>query len=107
MKNILVIAFLISASVLVKAQATTTASPDSTSRVEEATPMLSNNQRLYILDDVEITYEEMKKLDAEKIESVTLLKDLKSISAYGDKGKHGVIIISTKNKEKKKMPRKG
>ena len=38
----------------------------------------------------------MKKLDPNKIESVTVLKGDSAIEKYGDKGKNGVVIIKTK-----------
>ncbi|MBQ8888499.1 MAG: TonB family protein [Bacteroidaceae bacterium] len=40
--------------------------------------------------------ETMKNLSAESIESMTVLKDKSAMELYGDKGKDGVIIITTK-----------
>ncbi|WP_159468967.1 M56 family metallopeptidase [Dyadobacter sp. 3J3] len=38
----------------------------------------------------------LSQFDAKKIESVNVLKDQKAIDAYGEKGSHGVISITTK-----------
>ncbi|WP_315818191.1 hypothetical protein [Paraflavitalea speifideaquila] len=38
----------------------------------------------------------LKKLDPHEIESVTVLKDATAITQYGEKGKDGVIVITTK-----------
>jgi len=53
---------------------------------------------LYIVDDKEITKEQLADVKPDMIESVTVLKDKSAIEKYGDKGKDGVIIIKTKNK---------
>ena len=53
---------------------------------------------LVILDDTEISTETMKKLNPEKIESITVLKDVSATAKYGQKGKYGVILITTRKK---------
>lgn len=45
----------------------------------------------------------MEFLNPNDIESVTVWKDAKAISLYGDKGKFGVIAITTKNLSKRKL----
>lgn len=56
---------------------------------------------LVILDDTEISTETMKKLNPEKIESITVLKDVSATAKYGQKGKYGVILITTRKKMNK------
>lgn len=53
---------------------------------------------LVILDDTEVSNETMKKLDPENIESITVLKDVSATAKYGQKGKYGVILITTRKK---------
>lgn len=48
---------------------------------------------LYIIDGKEVS--EIKSLNKESIESIEVLKD-SSARTYGDKGKNGVVIITTK-----------
>lgn len=57
------------------------------------------NQPLYILDGKEISQEEMNKIDPTKIESVNVLKDTHATDKYGEKGKNGVVEISSKKSD--------
>lgn len=50
---------------------------------------------LYILDGKET--ENIKAIDSNTIKSVTILKDASATSIYKEKGKNGVIIITTKD----------
>lgn len=51
---------------------------------------------LIILDGKEVGNKTMKELDPNRIESINVLKDKSATDAYGDKGKNGVIIITSK-----------
>lgn len=51
---------------------------------------------LIIVDDVEYTYDQVSQLDANEIESFTILKDASSTAIYGIKGANGVLIITTR-----------
>ena len=52
---------------------------------------------LYILDGVPLKSSiEISKLNPEEFESVSVLKNPSSISLYGNEGKNGVILITTK-----------
>lgn len=53
---------------------------------------------MVIIDDTEVSTETMKKLDPENIESITVLKDVSATAKYGQKGKNGVILITTRKK---------
>lgn len=59
---------------------------------------LAYKDPLFILDGVEFTAEDLKKIDVASIESMSVLKDKASTDVYGAKGKNGVIIIKTKKK---------
>ena len=60
----------------------------------------SNNGKepLYLVDGKEITREEMNNISPETIDKVEVLKGDSAKEKYGDKGKYGVVLITTKNK---------
>ena len=58
---------------------------------------------LIVVNDTILKYEVMEYLNPNKIESVTVWKDEKAKSMYGEKGKYGVILITTKNISKRKL----
>lgn len=53
-------------------------------------------QPLYVIDGVISTKEALDQLKPEQIEAIDVLKGEKATTAYGDKGKNGVIVIRTK-----------
>lgn len=53
------------------------------------------SEMLIILNGKEITHKEFKKVSADDLESVTVLKDA-AAAKYGDKGKNGVLLVTTK-----------
>jgi TonB-dependent SusC/RagA subfamily outer membrane receptor len=57
---------------------------------------------LYIIDGKEVS--EIKSLDQKSIESIEVLKDSAAITLHGDRGKNGVVIITTK--KSKATPKK-
>jgi TonB-dependent SusC/RagA subfamily outer membrane receptor len=62
----------------------------------------SNNQNLlYIVDGVpQPTDSDIKDIDPDKIESVSVLKNESATALYGEKAANGVILITTKGKSK-------
>jgi rhomboid protease GluP len=56
--------------------------------------MTNNKQPLYILDGVPI--ESIEHIDPQSIEKLTVLKEEKAVGIYGDRGKNGVVLITTK-----------
>ena len=61
---------------------------------------------LYIIDGIYYSEQDLfgKKptspyapLDNQEIKTITILQDLEATSKYGEKGKKGVVIITTKN----------
>jgi len=56
---------------------------------------------LYMIDGEEVQQSEFNQLDPKTIESISILKDSAATDIYGDKGRHGVIIVKTKKKEDK------
>jgi TonB family protein len=63
-----------------------------------------NGQPLYIVDGVET--KSVEKLSPEGIEKIEILKDQSSTILYGDKGKNGVILITSKNATEKNSKEK-
>lgn len=55
---------------------------------------------LILVDGKEITGEQMQRdINPDMIESISVLKDEASTAIYGDKAKHGVILITLKGKD--------
>ena len=67
-----------------------------TFRKYDSTGIKSNLKPLYVLDGVPMDEFDIKNLDPERIESISVLKNKSATSLYGDKGKDGVIMITTK-----------
>ena len=61
---------------------------------------LNGNEPLYILDN-EVFTADIKTISPDTIESITVLKDVSAISLYGDQGKNGVVIFTSKAASKK------
>jgi bla regulator protein BlaR1 len=57
-----------------------------------------NKNPLYIIDGKEVSKEVLVDLKPDTIESVNVLKGKSETETYGDKGKNGVILITTKKK---------
>jgi len=53
-------------------------------------------QPLYVIDGIETTSATLNKLSPDSIESISVLKDKSATILYGDKGKNGVVMITTK-----------
>ena len=63
---------------------------------------------LYIINDVEYSEEELfgtnptspyAPLNKQEIKTINILQNDEAITIYGDKGKKGVVIITTKNRK--------
>lgn len=55
-----------------------------------------SNQPLIIVDDIEFTYAQFARLDANEIESLSILKDASTTAVYGIKGANGVVLVTTR-----------
>jgi TonB-dependent SusC/RagA subfamily outer membrane receptor len=53
-------------------------------------------QPIYFVDGIETTSTSLNKLSPDSIESISVLKDKSATTLYGDKGKNGVVVITTK-----------
>ena len=59
------------------------------------------NEPLYILDGIEI--DNLEDVSPSDIESISVLKDTAAVNLYGEKGKNGVILVTTKEAAEKKL----
>lgn len=56
----------------------------------------SGVQPLFVLDGKIIQQADIEKINTRKIESIEVLKGEKATDQYGDKGKNGVVVITSK-----------
>ena len=70
---------------------------------KKSTNIVKREKPLIVVNDSILKYEVIEYLNPNDIESVTVWKDEKAKSMYGEKGKFGVIIITTKNISKEKL----
>jgi bla regulator protein BlaR1 len=65
-----------------------------------STPTTIDNfsNKLIVINGKEATQKQLKKVSAADIESVSVLKGDAATASYGDKGKNGVVIITTKKR---------
>ena len=61
---------------------------------------------LYIIDGKETDTKQFNSINPSEIESITVLKGEEALNAYGEKGKNGVVIVVTRNKEKQPQTKK-
>lgn len=54
------------------------------------------DEPLYIIDGTPMSSNDFKKINPNKIESVSVLKDSGATSIYGNRGANGVIVVKTK-----------
>lgn len=62
------------------------------------------DKALYFIDGVETTSERVNSMDPSMIESVTVIKNKEALEKYGEKGKNGVILVTTKQSAKSSVP---
>lgn len=62
------------------------------------TPVLSAEigNPLWVVDGIEVAPDFINKLDPNRIENITILKDQASVATYGQQARNGVVIITTK-----------
>ena len=80
---------------VVKADTAVTTKPIGIFVLEDTKERLDNP--LLIIDGKRASTEEVKALDPKTIDHVDVLKDKASTELYGEEGKNGVVVITTKN----------
>ena len=68
---------------------------------EKVVTNISESTQLYIVDGKEVSKEQLKAIASESIANMSVLKNEEAIKQYGEKGKNGVIIVTTKGNENK------
>jgi TonB family protein len=68
---------------------------EKTTVVVRGVPLQGEDQPLYVLNGKIISPEVMAAIDPKTIKSVSVLKDESATKAYGEKGKNGVVEITT------------
>jgi hypothetical protein len=59
----------------------------------------ANDNALFIIDDKEVIKKDFDNLDTNNIATINIFKGDSATEKYGDKGKNGVIVITTKKKK--------
>ena len=55
-----------------------------------------NSTPLIIMDGFQVSNSDIAQLDANEIESITILKDAASAAVYGNRGGNGIMLVTTK-----------
>jgi TonB-dependent SusC/RagA subfamily outer membrane receptor len=53
---------------------------------------------MYVIDGVKMDKSSLSQINPNFIKSITVLKNASAVELYGEEGRHGVILITTKNK---------
>ena len=56
-----------------------------------------DKEPMVLLDGYRISNETLSKIEPEIIASITVLKDQRAIDLYGEEGRNGVVLVTTKN----------
>lgn len=56
----------------------------------------SLNQPKILLNDKQVSFDEVDKVQADQVKSISIYKDEESIALYGSSAKNGIVIIETK-----------
>lgn len=64
--------------------------------VENKTAPINSGNMLWVIDGTAVDKDAIKDVEPENIESISVLKDGSAKAIYGEKGKNGAIIVTTK-----------
>lgn len=65
-------------------------------RVRGASSIMENSTPLVVVDGTPMDYNEFSRINANDLESVTVLKDASATAIYGSRGANGVIVVTSK-----------
>lgn len=65
-------------------------------RVRGETSVTGDNEPLYVLDGIPVTWEAINAVAPQDIQSMDILKDASAAAIYGSRGANGVVIMTTK-----------
>ena len=89
--------FTVSISPLTKTYNSKVVNVKTVSGLSLASSAINFADKLIIIDGKEATQKELRKLSADKIQSISNLGSFEAEKKYGDKGKNGAVLITTKN----------
>ena len=69
-------------------------------RQYQATTMAATTEPLFMLDGKEVAANVVRTMKPESIESIEVLKGKSAAEKYGERGRNGVIFVTTKGAEK-------
>ena len=84
---------------LTSIQSTSTPADDATTMYIRGLNSINGNSPLVVLDGIPAPLFDMNTLDANTVESVSILKDAAAKALYGPRASSGVILITTKRGE--------
>lgn len=64
--------------------------------------LTSENRPLILLDGKKISMEELRVLQPEVIENITVFSEKEAVKKYGEEAKNGVIVMTAKKKRKRR-----
>ena len=65
-------------------------------------PLILPKDPLIVVDDKSVYKTEFKKLDTKNFANVRILRDSMAMMLYGPTAKYGVVVVTTKKKNKEK-----
>ena len=74
--------------------------PKQPDKMENHIIYLQNQEPLYVVDGVVVAAKEVKKMDMQTVESISIVKGPRAVGKYGPAATYGAVIIQTKNKAK-------
>ena len=75
--------------------------PKQPDKMENHIIYLQNQEPLYVVDGVVVAAKEVKKMDMQTVESISILKGPRAVGKYGQAATYGAVIIQTKKASKK------
>ena len=75
--------------------------------VADAKPVKPDFSKVLVLVDGKKYTDDINKIDPNRIESISVLKDADAVAIYGTEGKNGVILVKTKKTGKLEAPVSG
>lgn len=70
--------------------------PDSESQKAAGSNIAFSDDVYYVVDDVHVSAAELKKISADKINSIEVFKGESAVEKFGEQAKNGAIVVSTK-----------
>ena len=73
-------------------------------RVRGESSLVGDNEPLYVVDGIPVSWSIMNTIAPQDIQSMDILKDASAAAIYGSRGANGVVVITTKKGRKSEKP---